>query len=240
VAAGDLLETTSAPAPATVRAWDLPTRLFKWLLVACVGVAWATNSYAPGHPDWHKWNGYTALVLVVFRVLWGFVGGSTARFAAFVAWPRTVVGYAWSLVRGRAPSFLGHNPLGGWMILALLAAVGAQAMLGLYAADEDRIVIEGPLAHTVGDGLVDQAAHFHRLGFNVILGLAIVHVTSNVGYDLLRRAGLIRGMITGRKRRAAYADAPEATGGSPLAALCCLAAAVVIVFGGIVALGGRF
>jgi cytochrome b len=225
--------TGDATDSATLRVWDVPTRLSKWLLVACVATAWLTNKYAPGHPEWHKWNGYTVLVLVVFRLLWGFFGSSTARFSNFVTWPWTVAAYAWAEIRGRARHYLGHNPLGGWMILALLAAVAIQAILGLYAADEDRVVIEGPLAHTVSSGTVDWASHFHHLGFNVILALVVVHVAANVTHDVLRRAGLIRGMITGRKSRAVYGDAPEIKPRSPWVAVSCLAAAIVVVAGSI-------
>ncbi len=225
--------TEDATASATLRVWDLPTRLSKWLLVACVATAWVTNKYAPAHPEWHKWNGYTVLVIVMFRLLWGFFGSSTARFSDFVTWPWTVAAYAWAEIRGRAQHYLGHNPLGGWMILALLAAVAIQAILGLYSADEDRVVIEGPLAHTVSGGTVDWASHLHHLGFNIILALVVVHVAANVMHDVLRHAGLVRGMITGRKSRAVYGDVPEIAPRSPWIALGCLAVAVAVVAGSI-------
>jgi cytochrome b len=217
----------------TVRVWDLPTRLSKWLLVACVVTAWAINTYAPGHPEWHKWNGYTVLVLVAFRVLWGCFGSPTARFSDFVTWPWTAAAYGWAEFRGQARHYLGHNPLGGWMILALLAAVAMQAILGLYSADDERVVIEGPLAHTVSEGTVDWATHLHRLGFNIILGLVIIHVIANVAHDMLRHAGLIRGMITGRKSRFTYVNALDVTLRSPWTAVGCLAVAILIVAGGI-------
>ncbi len=222
-----------------MRAWDLPTRLFKWLLVACVVTAWATNKYATDHPEWHKWNGYFALVLITFRVLWGFVGGSTSRFTAFVHTPRATFAYAWDEARGRARHYLGHNPLGAWMILALMAAVLLQASLGLYSSDADHLVIEGPLAATVSEATVDRAANLHRLGFNIILALATAHIAANILYALFKRDGLIRGMVTGWKPRADYVDQREAVPGSPTAAFVCLAIAAIAVFGGIAALGGR-
>ena len=229
-----------ASSDSCVRAWDLPTRLFKWLLVACVVTAWATNKYATEHPEWHKWNGYAALVLIAFRVFWGFVGGSTSRFSAFVRSPLTVARYAWSEVRGRARHYLGHNPLGAWMILSLMAIVFAQASLGLYAVDPDHLLLEGPLAHTVAEATADRATSIHRFVFNVILALAAAHIAANLLYALLRRDGLIRGMITGWKPRADYVDQREAAPGSMMAALACLALALVVVFGGMTALGGRF
>ena len=235
------LEDDAQPGVARrVRAWDLPTRLFKWLLVACVVTAWATNKYATDHPDWHKWNGYAALVLITFRVFWGFVGGSTSRFSAFVKSPLATLRYAIGELRGRASHYLGHNPLGAWMILALMAVVFVQASLGLYSSDADHLIIEGPLAHTLADTTVDQVARLHRSMFNVILGLAAAHITANILYALLKRDGLIRGIITGYKARANYVDAPEAVPGSPVAALACLAASIIVVFGAMTILGGRF
>jgi cytochrome b len=214
-----------------VQAWDVPTRVFKWLLVASVAMAWATNKYAVQHPEWHKWSGYAALVLVTFRVLWGFCGGYTARFSSFVAGPRTVARYALAEVQGRERKFLGHNPLGGWMVITLLAAVGTQAVLGLFSAGDDYLSLQGPLAHTVKDATVSVVTHLHRWGVNVILCLVITHVMVNIFYDVFRQAGLIRGMITGRKPPAKYADAAGAVAGSTLTAGICFCVAVLAVFG---------
>ena len=214
-----------------VQAWDVPTRIFKWLLVATFATAWATNKYTVKHPDWHKWNGYAALILVTFRVLWGFCGGHTARFSSFIAGPQTVGHYVRAEMFGRRCRFLGHNPLGGWMVVALLCAVGTQAMLGLFSASGDYLVsLEGPLAHTASDATVETATHLHRLGFNVILCLVAIHVTANVFYDLFRRAGLIRGMITGAKPRAEYGDATGVVAGSTMAAAACFLAAILALF----------
>ena len=124
---------------------------------------------------------------------------------------------------------MGHNPLGGWMIIALLCAVGAQAVFGLFSAAEDWMCIEGPLARRVSDATVDTATRLHRLGFDVILCLVAVHVAANVFGDLFRRAERIRGMITGSKPRAEYVDAAEAAAGSMLMAAFCLLAAILAV-----------
>jgi len=224
---------------ATVRAWDLPTRLSKWALVLLVVLAWTSNKYGTAVPFWHVWNGYAILVVVVFRLLWGFFGGSTARFSAFIASPRGTLAYLRGQFAGTPRRYLGHNPIGAWMALGLLAALAAQAALGLYSADADRLIVEGPLAKTVSDAAVDFAAHWHRLGFNIILALVTIHVAANLAYDLLGKYGLIRAMVTGRKPAAAYQDMREATPGSPMRALLCLVAAIAIVFGGIFALGGN-
>jgi cytochrome b len=204
-----------------------------------VFLAWVSNKYVGSVPMWHKANGYAILVLIVFRVLWGFAGGSTARFSAFAAGPKALLFYAAALLKGRHRPYLGHNPLGGWMIMALIAVLGLQAILGLYAADEDRLIIEGPLAKTVSDASIDRAAHFHRSGFDLIVGLAAIHIAANVFYDLATRSGLIRAMISGGKPRAAYIDQPEAADAWRGTAPLCLIAAFTLVFGAITLLGGH-
>src|SRR3954451_15056812 len=109
-----------------VRVWDAPTRIFHWLLAALVLVAWASWRYSESLGDHtlalHRWNGHAILVLIVFRVLWGFAGSSTSRFRAWLWWPWTAISYALRLLRGETPLYLSHNPLGSYMILALLGA----------------------------------------------------------------------------------------------------------------------
>lgn len=229
-----------SPAAEQVAAWDLPTRLFKWSLVFLVAMAWISDKFGGSIPVWHKANGYAILCLIVFRLLWGFVGGSTARFSSFLPTPRRVFGYAAGLAKGAPPRYLGHNPLGALMILALLAILAAQGVLGLYSGDADRLVIEGPLAATVPDAAVAQATRLHRLGFDLILILVSLHVSANLAYDLFKKEGLIRAMIVGAKPAGAYVDAPRAAPGSMLAAAACLAVAAAIVFGAIAAMCGRF
>jgi cytochrome b len=222
-----------------VLAWDFPTRAFKWTLAALVVSAWASNKFGGGTPNWHKWTGYAILVLIVFRLLWGFVGGSTARFINFVRGPGAALSYGLALLQGRTPKYLGHNPLGGAMVMAILAALAAQGALGLYAGDADRLIIDGPLARTVSDEAVTFAARWHHRVFDMLKILIVLHVMANLYYAFVKREPLIRGMATGYKPSDAYVDAPAARAGSPMAAVACLIASVVIVFGGILALGGR-
>jgi cytochrome b len=214
-------------------AWDGPTRLFKWTLVLIVFDGWLSNKYGAGVPAWHKYNGYSALVLIVFRVLWGFAGGSTARFSNFVVGPGKLRSY----MRGGA-KYLGHNPLGGLMVVGLLLLVAAQAMTGLFAADEDRLIIEGPLARTVSDNAVDFAARWHGRIFDVLEIAIVVHIAANIIYALFRREPLVRAMVTGDKPAEDYADMASAIPGSWSRAAACLAIAAVLVFGTIYAAGG--
>jgi cytochrome b len=227
-----------------VRAWDLPTRLFHWTLVVLVACAWVSHHYSERLGDytlkWHRWNGYAILVLIVFRLLWGFVGSSTSRFSRFVKWPWSAAGYGLDLLRGRDRHFLGHNPLGTYMILALLALLAVQGIFGLYTLEHNDTVA-GPLKRTVSEPWVKFFTHWHRWGYYYILGFIALHILANVGYQAVKKDPLITGMITGRKPAADYEDAREAdlVARPMLRALICLAIAAAIVFGGIWLLGGN-
>ena len=221
-----------------VLAWDAPTRLFKWAFVILIANAWFSNKYGSATPAWHKWNGYAVLVAIIFRVLWGFVGGSTARFSHFVK-PWKALAYLPSVLRIPGTKYLGHNPPGGLWIVVILAVCFLQASLGLYSSDEDRVVIEGPLAATVSDATVAGATAWHAFVFNVILGLVALHVAVIFVYDVVKRHGLLPAMILGTKPDDRYADEHEAVAGSGGTAILCFLAAVVLVFGGIAALGGN-
>lgn len=229
-----------------VVAWDLPTRAFHWLLVLLIINAWVSFQYSEKVGDftlrWHRWSGYAVLVLLVFRLIWGIAGSSTSRFSAFVRGPITTLGYAFDLVRGRSRHFLGHNPLGTWMILALLALVAGQACLGLFTVEHNDSGADGPLYRLVSEGWVKQLSRWHRQGYYyALLPLIAAHIIANTLYGLVKRDPLIRAMITGRKPRIAYEDQAEATiiARPLLTAFGCLLLAATLVFGGIVAAGGR-
>jgi cytochrome b len=229
---------TAAVPTAKVLAWDLPTRLFKWALVAAVVVAWASDKIGGGNPAVHVANGRIVLTLVVFRLLWGLVGGSTARFAGFLASPGTAVAYGLALLKGREGHYLGHNPLGGWMVVVLVLLCGAMALTGLFNADVDRMIIEGPLAKTVSDATVTLAHKLHHKLFDVLLVAVVLHVAAVVFHAVVKKERLVPAMVTGRKPAGSYADAAAATPGAVGTALACLAAAAAIVWLGIRAAGG--
>lgn len=228
----------------TVKAWDWPTRAFHWALVLGIASAWASFKFADRIGDpmlvWHRWNGYFILVLLVFRVIWGFVGSSTSRFSAFLTWPWEALRYLADAARGRERKHLGHNPAGTWMIVALFAAVFAQATLGLFSLEHNELVA-GPLKRLVAHETSESITKLHVWFFNVILALIALHVTVNVLYGVLKRDPLIKAMVTGRKPAEAYEDQQEAriVPGVTARAVVCFIAAAAIVLGGIVALGGR-
>ena len=167
----------------------MPIRLVHWLLAALIAFSWW--SVHNHHTDWHIWSGCAILTLLIFRILWGFVGSSTARLSTFVRGPRTIRAY----VRGHWAG-IGHNPLGALSVLALFAAVAVQVGLGLISEDEDGIYF-GPLATLVSTDMSDKARDIHELWFNVILGLIGLHLLAII-YFRLRGKELTVPMITGR------------------------------------------
>ena len=169
--------------------WDLPVRLFHWLLAALIAFSWW--SVHNDHTDWHIWSGCGILTLLIFRLLWGFFGSSTARFSNFLRGPRAIADY-W---RGRWVG-IGHNPLGALSVIALLFAVAVQAGLGLISEDEDGLYM-GPLARLVSTDTSDTARDVHELWFNVILALIVLHVVAILFYRA-KGKHLTLPMITGR------------------------------------------
>lgn len=233
------LSMPQSPDADYVRAWDLPTRLFKWSLVALILMAWISSGFSDPDMLMHKAAGYGILVLLVYRVLWGIIGGSTARFTNFVRSPSAAWNYLKSLRDGRAAHYLGHNPAGGLMVIGLLLVCAVQVLLGLFSSDG--VTAAGPFADTVGDTMSSWAASIHGTWFYVaILGLAFLHIVANLYYQFVKRENLIGAMVTGRKRRANYIDRGETKGGSLLLAAICLLASAGLVYGSITLLGGTF
>jgi cytochrome b len=171
------------------RVWDLPVRLVHWLLVGLIAFSWWSVHHH--HTDWHIWSGCAVLTLLIFRVLWGFVGSSTACFSSFVRGPRAIADY----MRGSWVG-IGHNPLGALSVLALLGALAVQVGLGLFSEDEDGIYL-GPLSGLVSTDTSDKARDLHELWFNVILCLIALHLIAIAWYRLRGRK-LTLPMITGR------------------------------------------
>ena len=181
----------SSPSSRGASLWDLPIRMFHWLLVALLGFSWWSGE--EHLIDWHRLSGLTILALLLFRLYWGLVGSPTARFARFVRGPGAVLAY----VRGKdstpAP---GHNPLGGWSVVAMLAVLFTMVTAGLFAVDVDGLE-SGPLADYVSFEQGRLAAEIHGFVFNVLLGLVALHLLAIVFY-LVRGKNLTAQMITGR------------------------------------------
>ncbi|MFN0305787.1 MAG: cytochrome b/b6 domain-containing protein [Burkholderiales bacterium] len=168
----------------TVKVWDAFVRIAHWSLVGSVTAAWLTR-----HSDsaWHEWLGYMALAIVVCRVVWGFVGSPYARFSGFVRTPAATVTYAHALIARGEQRFIGHNPLGGWMIVALLATV---TLLGLT----------GWLGTTDAYWGVAWVAESHDALSNLLVGLIALHVAGVAFSSWRHQENLAKAMITGRKQ----------------------------------------
>lgn len=176
------------------RVWDLPTRLFHWLLALTVTGVLATGLL--GVMEWHFRLGYGVLALLLFRLVWGFVGGRWSRFGTFVHGPRSVVAY----LRGRAhPDHLvGHNPLGALSVFAMLGLLAIQVTTGLLA--DDAITYAGPLSHMVSSDTASLATSWHATyGKWIVIALVVVHLLAVAYYALVRRQTLIGPMLSGDK-----------------------------------------
>ena len=178
-----------------VRIWDLPVRAFHWLLIPLMAFAWW--SAKEGYLDWHRLTGYVLLALVLFRVIWGFVGSQTARFSDFLRGPAAIAAYFGKKNSSGEPGF-GHNPIGGWSVLAMLALIAVLIVLGLFAVDVDGIE-SGPLAVYVSFDAGRWASHAHEFVFNVLLGLIGLHILAIAFYAIFQRDNLVGPMITGSK-----------------------------------------
>lgn len=181
----------------TERVWDLPVRVFHWALVALITTSWVSAQIGGNAMQIHQWSGMSILTLVLFRLLWGFCGSTRARFADFVRGPRAALGYGRALLRGGAPFSPGHNPLGGWMVLALLASLLVQAGTGLFANDD--IMLEGPLAKHIAKETSDGLTGIHHLNVVVLLVLIGLHIAAALFYLMVKRENLILPMLSGTK-----------------------------------------
>jgi len=208
--------------------WDLPVRIFHWLLVLLVISQIATASIGGNAMQFHAYGGYAILALVLFRVLWGFLGGTHARFRGFLRGPGTVVRYAKSVLKGPHAKHRGHNPLGGWSVLAMLCSLLVQATTGLFANDD--VMMEGPLVKHVSERASEIATAIHDVNAAVLFALVALHIVAVLFYLLAKKENLIAPMITGRKQ-SATPDEPARYGSAWLAALLlgCTAAAVYLV-----------
>lgn len=226
-----------AVAPRAVRAWDRSTRLFHWTLVALIVSAYVTRNYLNDPTLYlHRLNGYAVLVLLVFRLLWGLVGSSTARFANFFPLPGPTLRYFRGLVSGRRLHYLGHNPVGSALIFLMLLAVAAQATTGLFTTDD--AIAQGPLYDHVSEAVSGRAGSYHAKGFWIVVGLACIHILANLTYQFVFRDKLITSMVTGTKPADHYVDEREARLAPTWRAAACFVVALAVVGGGVLAVGG--
>lgn len=181
-----------------IRVWDPALRLFHWSLAILVIANWLLGQFGPNVMTLHFWLGYATIALLVFRIIWGFVGPAPARFASFVTGPGAVLGYLRHIFRREPSNWHGHNPLGALSVIAMLAVLIWQTGTGLIADPEDYINV-GPLADQVSHATSVKAVGWHGLGATLILLLVVLHIAVIVFYRVWKYEDLVRPMITGWK-----------------------------------------
>lgn len=216
----DPAAASAAAAPVRGAVWDLPTRLFHWLLVVLIAFSWwsAENEEF----DLHFWSGLAILTLLVFRLLWGFVGSSTARFVNFVRGPKAILAYLKDMKGWRG---IGLTPLGALSVIALLGLIALQVGLGLFAADEDGFY-EGPLAFLVSADVSERVTELHKESFEVLKIFIALHIAAILIYRLVLGKKLVGPMVTGKAKLAPNIGPMRP--GKWWAALICLVVAVGI------------
>ena len=202
-----------------VRIWDLPTRIFHWALALGVIGLWVSGTVGGAAMAWHFRLGYAVMALLLFRIVWGLVGGRWSRFGAFVYSPRSVIDY----LKGKSPPEhrAGHSPLGAFSVLAMLGVLALQVASGLMSDDE--IAFAGPLGRFVSNAVVGQATHYHtEIGQWLVLGLVVLHVAA-IAFYLLRKHNLVGAMLHGDKELSQPAPASRDDTAARVMALLVLA-----------------
>jgi len=206
-----------------VRLWDIGVRVTHGGFIILLPALWW--SWKTGDMEWHKLFGIIMLGLVAFRILWGLVGSSTARFSRFVRGPAAIFAYLRGGTNDEQPLPVGHNPLGGWSVIVMLSLLGFQVATGLIAQDVDGLE-SGPLNHLVSYETADAARAVHGLIFNILLALIALHICAIFYYTVVRRDSLIAPMITGFRRFSGRIIEPVMA--SPLRLIMCITFAAAL------------
>lgn len=207
-----------------IKVWDLPTRVFHWLLVALIVAAIVTGKIGGSAIEWHGKIGLAILGLLVFRIVWGVIGSTHARFAHFVPSPSSLRAY----LRGGWTG-IGHNPLGALSVLALLALIGVQVGTGLFGNDD--IAFQGPLFRQIDKTMSDWLTGIHRLSVNLLAALIALHLGAIFFYTKVKKDNLVKPMITGWKD-VQTGHGESATGGGIVAFVVALLIALGAVYAG--------
>ena len=176
-----------------IRVWDLPIRLFHWLLVVCIVGSFVTINLGDEFIQWHAYFGYSILTLLIFRIIWGFVGSTHARFTSFLPTKKAIFDY----LSGSSPRVLGHNPIGAISVFALIFVLCVQVLTGLFVDDE--VSFQGPLAKYVSGSISSFLSEIHEGNQVVIYTLIAIHIAAIWYYKKFKGENLIKPMINGDK-----------------------------------------
>ena len=210
--------------------WDVPIRLFHWLIAILVAVAYAT--WRLNWMVWHGRIGDALLALLLFRLLWGFFGSETARFSRFLTSPRIAVEHLRYTLLREPDRQVGHNPAGGWMVLFLLVLLLAETLTGLYVAND--IADVGPLTGIVPAAVANAIEASHAILWDVLLAAIVLHVLAIVGYAAVKGQNLVRPMVTGTKVLPVSLPAPQIAGLARAALLLVGAAAAAAILANLI------
>ncbi|RYV01961.1 cytochrome B [Shewanella sp. OPT22] len=187
-----------------IKVWDVSTRFFHWSMIVLLAALWWTAE--EGQMEWHQMCAYTLGAILVFRWLWGFIGSETSKFSSFLKSPKRVIEYAkQQKQQSQFKPHIGHNPLGGYMVILLMLLVSAQFVTGLFASDD--IFTEGPLYASVSSGLSEALTWIHRNLFYLVLGLAVFHVSAVILHTI-KGDKLVPAMVTGNKEVSVESSEP--------------------------------
>ena len=205
---------------AKIKVWDLPVRLFHWTFVVLILAAWFTGEWRGERFPYHAYIGYAAGIVLFFRILWGFVGSNYARFSDFIYSPGKTFKYALEVLKAAPSRYVGHNPLGGWMIMLMIVVIGVTVVTGVM----------GPVQH-------DMEEIHEFLGENIILILVALHLLGVVADSIMTKENLARAMVTGEKPAELYEGSPKSyTGGGAKRALVVALVALLVSLGGAIAI----
>ena len=216
------------PPDRKTRVWDVPVRVFHWALVLLIVSQITTVSLGGNAMEYHLLGGYSILALVLFRIVWGVVGTRQARFANFLRGPLAVLRYARSLTGSNHEKHAGHNPLGGWSVIAMLASVLVQAVSGLFADDE--IITSGPLWKYVSDDVASTIGAIHEANALVLLTLICIHMGAILFYLVRKKENLIVPMFSGLKTSLDTRDVSLRPGQGTLRALIVLMICIGVTY----------
>jgi cytochrome b len=192
-----------------IRVWDIPIRLFHWTFAGLFIFLILSGKYLDNMMQWHMRAGYGIIALAIFRILWGCFGTYYARFAQFIRSPFQAISYLKDTLTGKAEHYLGHNPAGAWMVVALILGLSLQATTGLFISDE--ILWDGPFYGVLSDDLTSLAGTIHINAEWYLIALVAIHIAAVLFHLFRYKEPLISAMIHGKKPNPTAAPVKENT-----------------------------
>lgn len=208
-----------------VKIWDSPIRIFHWALVINIVAAWYTieNRLI----DLHQIAGFSLMALLIFRIIWGFIGSTTSRFTYFITPPLTALKYLKLSLQQKTHHEVGHNPAGGWMVLIMLIVISTQVITGLFANND--LGFSGILSDYVKKETSDFLTQLHQLNFDILMGIIWVHLVAVFFYVLVKKDNLIKAMFTGNKKISSVVE-EKLYFSSPLLAIIILSLICIFIY----------